>query len=149
MRVRHPFVILIAAIAASTARVDAQSAGPAVMTPGLWEITVQTRSPIVAAPLSHTVCIDKANIIRPEPPKSKPNDDCQVLPDVAAANQTAYTVRCAKRKVTSTLRFTYAGDRFDGVVTIKNADGEFQQLYSAVRIADCDAPDSADRSPIR
>jgi hypothetical protein len=117
---------------------NAQSAGPAVLVPGLWEITMQTRSPILAAPISHTVCIDKTQVTKPEPPKSKAHDDCQVLPDAASANQTAYTVRCAKRKVTSTSRFTYSGDHFEGTVTIKTADGEVQQVYTAVRIGDCD-----------
>jgi hypothetical protein len=82
-------------------------------------------------------------VARPEPPKSKKNDDCQVTPDAAAANETAYTVRCAKKKVTSTLRFTYSGDHFDGTVTIKNADEAIQQIYTAKRIGDCDLPDTS------
>jgi Protein of unknown function (DUF3617) len=130
--------------AAFTARVHAQAAPPAgaaVMLPGLWEITIQTRSPILAAPVSHTVCIDKTQVTKPEPPKSKPKDDCQVLPDAAAANQTAYTVRCTKRKSSSTSRFTYSGDHFDGTVTTTLPEGEFQQVYTAVRIGDCDLPD--------
>jgi hypothetical protein len=117
-----------------------RAAAPAApdITPGLWEITVQTRSPIVAAPISHTVCIDKANTSKPQPPKSKAHDDCQVMSDSAAANETAYTVRCAKRKVTSASRFTYFGDHFNGTVTIQTASGEVQQVYTAVRLGDCD-----------
>lgn len=108
------------------------------MVPGLWEITVQTRSPIVGPLLTHTVCIDKAHVTRPEPPKSKATDDCQVSPDSAAANETAYTVRCAKRKITSTSRFSYSGDHFEGAVTINKADSEIHQVYTAKRIGDCD-----------
>ena len=140
-------LLVLAALTAGNAR--AQAAGAAVMVPGLWEITVQTRSPILAAPITHTVCIDKAHVTRPEAPKSKPTDDCQVLPDAAAGNETAYTVRCAKRHVTSTSRFTYSGDHFNGTVTITPASGEqIQQVYTAVRISDCyDLPDLSATPP--
>ncbi len=133
--------VVLAALTAGSAR--AQAAGAAVMVPGLWEITMQTRSPIVGPLLTHTVCIDKAHSVRPEPPKSKANDDCQVSPDAAAANETAYTIRCAKLKVTSTSRFRYSGNHFDGAVTINTADSEVRQTYTATRIGDCDpSPDS-------
>jgi len=105
------FALLIAGHAA------AQPAGAAVMLPGLWEITVQTRAPIVGPPITHTVCIDKAHIARPDPPRSRSTDDCQVLPDAAAPNETAYTIRCAKRKVTSSARFSYSGDHFAALLS--------------------------------
>jgi hypothetical protein len=117
---------------------NAQSNGTAVLLPGLWEITVQTRSPIVGPPLTHTVCIDKALLTRPEPPKAKASDDCQVQPDTAAVNETAYTIRCTKQNVTSSVRFTYRGDHFDGTATITKADGEIRQVYSAKRVGECD-----------
>jgi hypothetical protein len=136
------FLMLSALVAAiNISPVRAQSAAPAghaVMVPGLWEITVQTRSPIIAAPISHTVCIDKLHVTKPDPPKSRAKDDCQVTPDAGASNETAYTVHCVKKNLTSTSRFTYSGDHFNGSITIKNADGEFQQVYTAVRISDCD-----------
>lgn len=118
----------------------AQKADQAVMLPGLWEITVQTRSPILGPVLTHTVCIDKAHTLRPEPPKSKASDDCQVLPDAAAANETAYTTRCTKKNITSSLRITYSGDHFDGTATIKTSEAEFHQVYAAKRVGDCDEP---------
>lgn len=136
---RHHSLTLAATLTALIAgNANAQSAGPAVLAPGLWEITVQTRSPIMAAPLSHTVCIDKLHVAKPDTPKSKPSDDCKVTPDAAAANETAYTVRCAKQKTTSTSRFTYSGDHFDGTVVIQTAGGEVRQVYTAVRLGDCD-----------
>jgi len=115
------------------------------MVPGLWEITLQTRSPVAGPPIAHTVCIDRTRIARPEPPKSKASDDCQVSPDAGAANETAYTVRCAKRKTTSTSRFRYLGDHFEGTVTISTPDFEVDQVYTAKRIGDCDSapPDPA------
>jgi hypothetical protein len=138
MRIHHVLTFAAALTVLMSGSANAQARGAAVMTAGLWEITMQTRSPIVAAPISHTVCIAETQVTRPEPPKSRAHDDCQVLPDAAAANQTAYTVRCAKRQVTTTARFTYSGDHYEGTVTIKSAGGEVQQVYTAVRIGDCD-----------
>jgi len=134
--------IIVAALTAGSAH--AQAPGAAVMVPGLWEVTVQTRTPILGPLLTHTVCIDKAHVTRPDPPKSKPTDDCQVTPDGAAANETNYTIRCAKRNVTSTSKFTYSGNHFDGAVTIKSDSGEVQQVWTAIRVGDCDEfPDPA------
>ena len=133
--------IVFAALVATG--VQAQAAKADVMVPGLWEITVQTRSPIVGPPITHTACIDKAHAARPDPPKSRTSDDCQVSPNASAANETAYTVRCAKRNVTTTSRFTYSGDHFDGTVTMVTSKGEIRQVYTAKRISDCedDVPD--------
>lgn len=138
---RHVSMVVVSSIAVLTAaNVRAQSSGAAVITPGLWEITVQTKSPIVGPPVTHTVCIDKTHVTRPDPPKSKPSDDCQATPDPSAANESAYTIRCAKRNVKSSSRFTYSGDHFDGTVTITTGDGEVHQVYSAKRVGECDDP---------
>jgi len=143
---RSTSILICVVLAAFLAgRAHAQSPKSAqVMTPGLWEITVQTRSPIVGPPISYTVCLDKAHVARPEPPKSRATDDCQVVPEAASANQTAYTIRCTNRKVSSTSRFTYAGDHFDGAVTINTPDGVVEQVHTGKRIGDCDdfQPDS-------
>jgi hypothetical protein len=139
--VRHfSLSVALSVVALAGVRAEAQPAGAAVMTPGLWQITVQTQSPIVGPPITHTVCIDKAHVTRPEPPKSKPADDCQVSLDPAAANETAYTIHCAKRNVSSSSRFTYSGDHFDGTVKITTADAEVHQVYTALRIGDGDDP---------
>ena len=138
MRFRASLVMSITCFALVVGSVHGQSNAAPVLVPGLWEITVQTRSPILAAPISHTVCIDKRHVMLPEPPKSKPADDCQVAPNAAASNETAYTVRCQKLQVTTTSRFTYSGDHFAGSVTITSKDGEIQQVYTAVRVGECD-----------
>ena len=137
---RLPVVISLAFAALLTGITHAQTAAKEVMIPGLWEITVQTVSPIKGLPITQTVCIDKAHSTRPSPPRSKASDDCQVSPDAATANETAYTVRCAKRKTTSSARFTYAGDHYDGTVTIITVDAEIHQVHTAKRIAACDEP---------
>jgi hypothetical protein len=139
MRFRR-LLFTVIAFAVSTATSQAQTAAKQVMIPGLWEITVQTVSPIKGLPITQTVCIDKAHSTRPSPPKSSASDDCQVSPDATAANETAYTVRCAKRKTTSSARFTYAGDHYDGTVTIVTADAEIHQVHTAKRVGACDEP---------
>jgi hypothetical protein len=119
---------------------SAQSTGAAVILPGLWEITVQTRSPIAGPPLTHRICIDKDHLMRPELPRARTSDECQVQQDAAAANETAYTVRCPKRQLTSSTRITYSGDHFDGIVLIRSANGDVQQLFTGRRVSDCDDP---------
>ena len=140
LQMRFRFHFLVIALAVSTATSQAQTAAKQVMIPGLWEITVQTVSPVKGPLITQTVCIDKAHSTRPSPPKSRASDDCQVSLDEDAANETAYTVRCAKRKTTSSARFTYAGDHYDGMVTITTADAEIHQVHTAKRIGDCDEP---------
>jgi hypothetical protein len=131
--------IALALLIAVRAGAQTAPAPPApVMLPGLWEITVQTRAPVVGPALTHTVCIDKEHAARPDPPKTRRTDDCQVSPDASAANETAYTVRCAKRNLTSTSRFSYSADHFEGAVTINTADAEIHQVYTAIRVGDCD-----------
>jgi hypothetical protein len=138
MRVRNLLVLCFIVIVPAPLFAQAQSTEKAVMEPGLWQITVQTVSPVAAAPLSHTVCIDKLHVTKPEPPRSKPSDDCKVTPDAAAANETAYTVRCGKKKTTTSSRFIYASDHFNGTLTVTTAAGDVQQIYTAVRLGDCD-----------
>jgi hypothetical protein len=139
--------IVFSGLLGTGAFAQGQSPTTQVMQPGLWRITVQTKSPVLAAPVSHEVCIDKANAVRPSAPKSKPGDDCQSLPDAAAANETAYTVRCGKRKITTTSRFKYASTHFEGTVSIKSPDSEIQQVYTAERIGDCDVVPETAASP--
>lgn len=143
MRFRYFFAASIAFAVLTAGSACAQAA---VMVPGLWEITVQTRSPIVGPPITHTACIDKAHATRPDPPKSRASDDCQVTPVASAANETAYTVHCAKGNVTTTSHFIYSGDHFDGTVTIVRANDEVHQVYTAKRIGDCD--DSPADAPV-
>jgi hypothetical protein len=135
-------MVSVAVVFLVTATVNAQSTstGAPVMVPGLWEITTQTRSPQPGPPITHSVCIDKDHVTRPDPPRTKKIDDCQVFPDAAAANETAYTVRCTKRKIITSSRFAYSGDHFEGTVNMKSPDGEVQQIYTAKRVGDCEDP---------
>jgi hypothetical protein len=138
MRIRLLMPVFIVAVAAAT-NVAAQSQSPSILKPGLWSITVQTKTPQEGPAMTQTTCIVRDAGNRPEAPKRRPKDDCQVTTDPGGANETAYTVRCTKQKVTSTARFTYSREHYEGTVLMKLADGtEVQQSYTAVRLGDCD-----------
>lgn len=148
MRFRIVFALSIAVGSLVAGTAHGQSNPPAMLIPGLWEISVQTRSPIVGPVLTHSVCIDKAHVARPEPPKSKPTDDCQISLQPAAANETTYSMRCTKRNMSSTSHFTYSGDHYDGTVIITTKTAEIHQVFTAKRISDCtDLPDLTSPPP--
>ena len=108
------------------------------MAPGLWQITLQTKSPLLSAPISHTVCIAAPFTTKPGPPKSRPKDDCQVTSDAGGADETAFTIRCTAKKITSSSRFKYLGDHFEGTTTITEEHLKVEQVYTGTRIGDCD-----------
>jgi len=122
-----------------------QTAG---MIPGLWEITLQTTSPVAAPPSTYTICVDRALELRADPPKGKAKNDCQVSFDPAATNETAFTVRCTKGKTSSSSRITYLGDHFTGTIVMVSASGaETHQDYKGTRIGDCDETQPAPPLP--
>ena len=112
---------------------------PRVMNPGQWEITVQTISGSSVAPVTSTVCISDGRARKLEPPKTKPKDDCQLLAGSGlSGNVLSYTLQCSKKQTTTTSRYTYSGDTFEGLVTIQTPRGEIRQQYSGKRVGDCE-----------
>ena len=71
--------------------ISAQS--PTLLVPGRWEITLQNELPYAAQPVTYNVCID-ASAARPEPPKGKPSDPCQIVTGGVAGNVLSYRSRC-------------------------------------------------------
>lgn len=129
--------VLFAAFPA--AQLAAQANSPAVLTPGEWEITIQTQSPVTTPPTVTLVCLTKDDE-RPKPPKGRPTDDCQVAGGAAlTGNVLAYSVKCGKKKSASTARFTYSGDSFEGVVTVTTEVGDVLQTHTGRRIGACDS----------
>jgi len=128
-------------IAVLTPLVWAQSketATPALITPGLWEITTQMESPLVGPPATAEVCLagDEAKL---KTPKHKAKDDCQATETPSASNEAAYSVNCSKLKRQTTVKFSYFGDRYEGIA-ITNMDGVvIRTKYTARRIGACDA----------
>jgi Protein of unknown function (DUF3617) len=126
------------AVAAVLVPVVASAAPP--LNHGRWEITLKTVFPDVSPEMTTIVCITKEQAEKPEPPKGKNDDDCKLdQPAALNGNVLAYTVKCAKHNLTSDVKFTFQGDRYDGEVTVKVNGAETRQLYSARRLGACDA----------
>lgn len=114
-----------------------QAASPDV-NPGLWEITVQLVAPISGEPTTSEICIanDQAKI---KVPKTKAKDDCQATETPSASNEVAYTIQCQKLKRSTTAKFAYYGDHYDGISTTTMNGVEFKMKYTAKRLGACDA----------
>jgi hypothetical protein len=129
-------LLMIAVVSASGQ--SRESASSKDLNPGLWEITIQTESPAVGLPATSEVCIagDQDKLKKP---KTNPKDDCQAIDVPAASNEVAFTVTCAKLKRSTSVKFSYLGDRYEGVA-VTNLDGiEIRTKYTAKRLGACDS----------
>ena len=113
------------------------SAHAANLTPGRWEITVQTVAPVETPATTTEICISKGDAERLSPPKGKPTDDCQSV-GALHGNSLKYKTTCGKRKRSSDVELTYGGDHYEGVVVVKTEDETVRQIITAKRIGDCD-----------
>ena len=104
------------------------------LNPGKWEITVQTIKPIEAPPSVSVVCISPKKAEKPEAPKSKPEDDCQVSDLTQTAAGMGYLIRCAKesRKITTDIKFY--GDSYEGTIVVETPAGKTEQTIKARRV---------------
>lgn len=109
---------------------------PTLLVPGRWEITLQNELPYAAPPVTYNVCID-ASAARPEPPKGRPSDPCQIVTGGVAGNVLSYRSKCGKDS-SSDVRITYHGDRYEGVVELTDSSGLFRQTITAKRVGACD-----------
>jgi len=105
---------------------------------GLWEITIQTESPVVGLPATSEVCLS-GDEDKLKKPKTHPKDDCQAIDVPAASNEVAFTVNCAKLKRSTSVKLSYLGDRYEGIA-VTNLDGiEIRTKYTAKRLGACDS----------
>ena len=134
----HPRSLLFAFLAMLLLPCAAQAG--AALNPGRWEITVQTISPVSAAPVVTEVCVSKEEADRaPEPPKSKKSDDCQATGSFNGKSL-KYKTKCNHRNVSSDVDITFDGDTSEGTITMIIDGREIKQIYKARRIGDCDGP---------
>jgi Protein of unknown function (DUF3617) len=110
------------------------------LNPGRWEVTIKTESPVSMPPTTTEICITGEKAARPEPVKGKPTDDCKADGVSMNGNVLTYAVRCGKQKVSTSAKFTYSGDTYTGVVTIKSGKREIRQIHTARRVGNCDDP---------
>lgn len=136
MTMKHTLLLAILFVLALTPAVMA--APP--LNPGRWEVTIKTESPVSMPPTTTEICIAKEKAEKPEPVKGKPTDDCQTSGVSMNGNVLTYATKCGKKDVSTTAKFTYSGDTYTGVVTIKSGKREIRQVYTAKRIGNCDDP---------
>ena len=117
---------------------------PQLVVPGRWEITLQNELPHPTPPATFTVCIAPGAAERPEPPRRKPSDPCQIVSGGIAGNVLSYTSRCGTERSAS-VRITYLGDRYEGEVEVKERTLELRQLITARRTGACDDAASGQR----
>jgi hypothetical protein len=121
----------------SVAGVKADAPSPLIL-PGLWEVTIKTELNGGGPTTIEQICISQDQADHPEPPTTKKNADCQITGGLTG-NRSKYRIKCGRKNATSDAEFTYSGDRYEGVITIKNDEmGEIRQVYTAKRIGDCD-----------
>lgn len=122
------------------------SAAPAVLTPGMWEITIRTELPEALPAMTTVVCISKEEAEDLQAPQGKASDPCRTTEGSRSGNILSYTTKCAGNDDHSKVRFTYDGERFEGVVEGKGKGRDRRQVYSGRRIGECEQlPSSASR----
>jgi hypothetical protein len=129
--------ILFSVAAALLLALPGGAAEPSVLQPGLWEVTIKTHLSDATPTLVERICISKEQAEHPQVPKAAKAGDCQVTGGLSG-NKLKYQIKCGRKNASSDNEFTYSGDHYEGVVTIKNDEvGELRQTYTARRIGDC------------
>jgi hypothetical protein len=137
MRQLRDFCFIVV-LGLSSLPVMAQANSPAVLKPGEWEITIHTVAPVDTPPTVTRACIGKDEE-RLQPPKGKPTDDCQVVSGGGlTGNVLQYAMKCGKKNSSSTAKFTFNANSFEGVVTVQIDGTEIRQVHTGTRIGDCD-----------
>lgn len=130
---------LLSAAATFLLATTAGAAQSSVLEPGLWEVTIKTQLADATPTLIEQICISKEQAEHPEPPKGRKTSGCEVT-GALTGNMLKYKIKCDRKNTASDAEFTYSGDRYEGVVTIKNDDvGEVRQIYTARRIGECES----------
>jgi hypothetical protein len=123
-------------VAALFVTVAASAASP--LNPGRWEVTIKTEAPVAMPATTSEICITAEMAEHPEPKKSKTTDECQVIGLAMQGGVLTYDTQCSKKKVSSKAKFTYSGETYTGIVTIKSGDMEVRQVHTARRLGTCE-----------
>jgi Protein of unknown function (DUF3617) len=112
------------------------AAAPPPLRPGLWEVTLQTRQPLVADPMTATQCItpERAN---PAPPVIPAGADCKVANAATDNDSLTYTIQCAKAHVTNNTKITYTGSTYSGTMSLQTENGTVVQTIDAKWLGPC------------
>lgn len=102
---------------------------------GLWEITIKNESPSTASPMTTTICISDDDVAKIVVPRGKQKDDCRVLDgSVITGGLLSFVTKCSKKNVTSSSRFTFNGNAYEGTVEITVDDTVLRQVITGKRL---------------
>ena len=110
------------------------------MQEGLWEITMITEMPGMPAgmmqPMKHSSCLTKKDMV-----PQKKESGCTMSNVKTTGNTVSWHVKCDKGNVVSEGKITYAGTKFNGVITTTTTErGEKMQMKSRMsgkRVGPC------------
>ena len=136
----HPLRFAVFVLVATLPLAAAQP----VITPGLWEITITTQSPVESPPMTTTVCLTKDAIRNMDVPKAKAADDCQATGSGTGTTLT-YSTRCGKRARATTATYTFLPDAFEGVLTVTESGNNLRQIHRGRRVGNCAQPEEGER----
>jgi hypothetical protein len=130
-------LLLVAVLTALSFPSIGAAAGPG-MTPGKWQVTYHTVSPVDVPPMVSIICVDPPAAARVGPPQVPKNADCQVVTPAFDGTDLSYAMTCGKSGVRSQMKIKYKGNSFNGDLTVTNGDFVVTQHIEGVRLGACD-----------
>ena len=115
------------------------NAGP--QRPGKWQLTMEMEMPgmpMKMPPQTFTNCVTKEMADKPEPPKGKKDNDCQVYDYKIDGNVVSWKVKCEKQNVMGDGKMTFTGDTYEGVTHMKMGEHEVTTKLTGKRLGDCE-----------
>jgi hypothetical protein len=112
------------------------------MKAGKWQITVtmdMPGMPMKMPPITMTKCITEAEAQKPEPPKTKKDDDCAISDYNLTGNTATWKVECKKQNMTGSGKMTFSTDSYEGENQFKMNDMEMIQKFNGKYLGACDA----------
>jgi hypothetical protein len=131
--------LLLVLIVNAAQQPSATAAGGPPMTPGKWQITFHTLTPVDLPPMVSVICVDAGYASQIGSPKSHKNDDCQVITPAFDGVDLSYGIRCAKSGVTSQIKVKFQGNSYSGDITVNTGTSVTTQHIEGVRLGVCDA----------
>ena len=132
-------VTFAASILLALAMAAGSNAAP-LMNPGKWTMTVTVtveNAPIEIPPKTITQCVTPEQAANPMPEESG-DAQCRMSNYKVDGNVVTWSVYCEKQKMSGQGSITYAGDSYDGVVTMKSDSIKLKQTVSGKRVGDCE-----------
>ncbi len=113
------------------------AAAEKVVKPGRWEISTRTIVPKELPPSVTTRCISAQDVDEFRVPESSAADDCKVVSGAMSGAVLSYIVSCATRQTETSVRFVFAGDRYEGTLEVKGGGETLRQVFLGKRLGDC------------